>query len=150
MIGGNRVAARYAAIHVNRRLVEIYTLSGVLAFLAELVPLVGPFLAAIPAMVIAVFQSFGLMVEVTFFFVIMQMVENNVIRPRITGPMVGLHPIEALLALVIGGTVAGFWGALFAVPAVGIAVVLLTVLYKAWRGEPLEFKRRGMEVRLGQ
>lgn len=121
---------------------------GTLAFLAELVPLVGPFLAAIPAMVIAVFQSFGLMVEVTFFFVIMQMAENNVIRPRITGPMVGLHPIEALLALVVGAATAGFWGALFAVPAVGIAVVFLTVIFKAWRGEPLEFQRRGMRVRL--
>lgn len=119
---------------------------GALAFLAELVPLVGPFLAAIPAMLIAIFQSFGLMVEVTFFFVIMQMFENNVIRPRITGPMVGLHPVEALLALVVGGVAAGLWGALFAVPAVGIAVVLLTVIFKAWRGEPIEFERRGMRV----
>jgi predicted PurR-regulated permease PerM len=121
---------------------------GVLAFVAELVPMIGPFLAAIPAMLIAIFQSFGLMVEVTFFFVVMQMAENNFIRPRITGPMVGLHPIEALLALVVGAAVAGFWGALFAVPAVGIAVVLLTVAFKAWQGEPLEFKRRGMRVRL--
>jgi predicted PurR-regulated permease PerM len=121
---------------------------GALAFLAELVPLVGPFLAAIPAMLIAIFQSFGLMVEVTFFFVIMQMFENNVIRPRITGPMVGLHPVEALLALVVGGVAAGLWGALFAVPAVGIAVVLLTVIFKAWRGEPIEFERRGMRVKM--
>jgi predicted PurR-regulated permease PerM len=121
---------------------------GFLAFFAELVPLVGPFLAAIPAMIIAVFQSFGLMVEVTFFFVLMQMAENNFIRPRITGPMVGLHPIEALLALVVGGVAAGFWGALFAVPAVGIAVVFGTVLNKAWRGQQLEFQRRGISVRV--
>jgi hypothetical protein len=121
---------------------------GAIAFLAELVPLVGPFLAAIPAMLIAIFQSFGLMVEVTFFFVIMQMFENNIIRPRITGPMVGLHPVEALLALVVGGVAAGLWGALFAVPAVGIAVVLLTVIFKAWRGEPIEFERRGMRVKM--
>jgi predicted PurR-regulated permease PerM len=118
----------------------------VLAFLAELVPLVGPFLAAIPAMLIAIFQSFGLMVEVTFFFVFMQMAENAIIRPRITGPMVGLHPVEALLALVVGAQTAGFWGALFAVPAVGIAVVLINVAWKAWRGEPLVHDRRGMKL----
>lgn len=118
----------------------------VLTFLAELVPLVGPFLAAIPAMLIAIFQSFGLMVEVTFFFVIMQMAENAIIRPRITGPMVGLHPVEALLALVVGAQTAGFWGALFAVPAVGIAVVLLNVAWKAWKGEPLVHDRRGMKL----
>lgn len=117
-----------------------------LTFFAELVPLVGPFLAAIPAMLIAIFQSFGLMVEVTFFFVIMQMAENAVIRPRITGPMVGLHPVEALLALVVGAQTAGFWGALFAVPAVGIAVVLVNVAWKAWRGEPLVHDRRGMKL----
>lgn len=121
-------------------------LIGVLAFIAELVPLVGPFLAAIPAMVIAIFQSFGLMVEVTFFFVGMQMLENNVVRPRITGPMVGLHPVEALLALVVGAATAGFWGALFAVPAAGIAVVLLTVAIKAWQGQPIQFERHGMSV----
>lgn len=121
---------------------------GTFTFFAELVPMVGPFLAAIPAMFIAIFQSFDLMVVVTFFFVIMQMAENSVIRPRVTGPMVGLHPVEALLALVVGAATAGFWGALFAVPAVGIAVVLLTVVYKAWRGEPLEFQRRGMRVRM--
>ncbi|MGH7903744.1 MAG: AI-2E family transporter [Candidatus Dormibacteraceae bacterium] len=121
---------------------------GVLAFGAELVPMIGPFLAAIPAMLIAIFQSFGLMVEVTFFFVGMQMLENNVVRPRITGPMVGLHPVEALLALVVGAETAGFWGALFAVPAVGIAVVLVTVAWKSWRGEPIEFERRGMKLKV--
>jgi hypothetical protein len=62
--------------------------------------------------------------------------------------MVGLHPVEALLALVVGGVAAGLWGALFAVPAVGIAVVLLTVIFKAWRGEPIEFERRGMRVKM--
>jgi predicted PurR-regulated permease PerM len=121
---------------------------GLATFFAELVPLVGPFLAAIPAMLIAIFQSFGLMVEVTFFFVIMQMAENAIIRPRITGPMVGLHPVEALLALVVGAQTAGFWGALFAVPAVGIAVVLVSVAWKAWRGEPLVHDRRGMKLEL--
>jgi len=117
-------------------------------FFAELIPLVGPFLAAIPAMLIAIFQSFGLMVEVTFFFVFMQMAENAIIRPRITGPMVGLHPVEALLALVVGAQTAGFWGALFAVPAVGIAVVLISVAWKAWRGEPTVHDRRGMKFEL--
>lgn len=121
---------------------------GLATFFAELIPLVGPFLAAIPAMLIAIFQSFGLMVEVTFFFVIMQMAENAIIRPRITGPMVGLHPVEALLALVVGAQTAGFWGALFAVPAVGIAVVLISVAWKAWRGEPLVHDRRGMKFEL--
>ncbi len=121
---------------------------GVATFFAELIPLVGPFLAAIPAMLIAIFQSFGLLVEVTFFFVIMQMAENAIIRPRITGPMVGLHPVEALLALVVGAQTAGFWGALFAVPAVGIAVVLISVAWKAWRGEPLVHDRRGMKLEL--
>ena len=121
---------------------------GTLAFLAELVPLIGPFLAAIPAMLIAVFQSFGLMVEVTFFFVGMQMLENSVVRPRITGPMVGLHPVEALLALLVGASTAGFWGALFAVPAAGIGVILVTVVWRASRGEPQEFERRGMKLRM--
>ena len=119
---------------------------GVLVFFAELVPLIGPFLGAVPAMLIASFQSFPLLVEVTFFFVIMQVLDQNVVRPRIIGPMVGLHPVEALLALVVGVQVAGLGGALFAVPVVGIAVVLVSVSIKAWRGEPLEHEREGMKL----
>lgn len=97
---------------------------GVLAFFFELIPMLGPVLAAIPAIVVSLFQPFPLVLFVIGFFIVMQLVESHLLGPRVTGHAVGLHPIASILALVGGAEVAGLWGALFAVPIVGLAVVL--------------------------
>ena len=123
-------------------------LIGILAFLFELVPMVGPILASLPAILISLTQPFPLVVEVIAFFVVMQVIENNVLAPRITGGAVGLHPVAALLAIVIGADLGGIVGALFAVPVAGIASVLIAAVWKAWRGEPIVVERAGMRFRL--
>ena len=107
---------------------------GVCAFFFELIPMLGPVLAAIPAIVVSLFQPFPLVLFVIGFFVVMLMVESNVLGPRITGHAVGLHPIATILALVGGAEVAGLWGALCAVPVVGLAVVLGMAAYNELRG----------------
>jgi predicted PurR-regulated permease PerM len=111
---------------------------GVLAFFFELIPMIGPVLAAIPAVIVSVFQPFPLVLVVIGFFVVMQLVESNVLGPRITGHAVGLHPIASILALVGGAEVAGLWGALFAVPVVGLAVVLGMAALNELRGRPVD------------
>jgi predicted PurR-regulated permease PerM len=123
-------------------------LIGILAFLFELVPMVGPILASLPAILISLTEPFPLVVEVIVFFVVMQVIENNVLAPRITGGAVGLHPVAALLAIVIGADLGGVVGALFAVPVAGIASVLIAAVWKAWRGEPVVVDRAGMRFRL--
>jgi len=123
-------------------------LIGVLAFLFELVPMVGPILASLPAVLISLFQPFPLVLYVIFFFVVMQVVENNVLAPRITGHAVGLHPVVVLLAIVVGADVGGIVGALFAVPFAGVASVLADAAWKGWHGEPVVVERAGMRFRL--
>ena len=123
-------------------------LIGILAFLFELIPMVGPILASMPALVISLTQPFPLVVYVIIFFVVMQVIENNVLAPRITGGAVGLHPVAALLAIVIGADLGGVVGALFAVPFAGVASVLIAAVWKGWRGEPVIFERAGMHFKL--
>ena len=123
-------------------------LIGILAFLFELIPMVGPILASMPALVISLTQPFPLVVYVIIFFVVMQVIENNVLAPRITGGAVGLHPVAALLAIVIGADLGGVVGALFAVPFAGVASVLIAAVWKGWRGEPVIFERAGMRFKL--
>jgi len=123
-------------------------LIGILAFLFELIPMVGPILASMPAVVISLTQPFPLVVYVIIFFVVMQVIENNVLAPRITGGAVGLHPVAALLAIVIGADLGGVVGALFAVPFAGVASVLIAAVWKGWRGEPVIFERAGMRFKL--
>jgi predicted PurR-regulated permease PerM len=121
---------------------------GILAFLFELVPMVGPILASLPAVMISLTQPFPLVLWVIVFFVVMQLVENNVLAPRITGGAVGLHPVVALLAIVIGADLGGVVGALFAVPIAGVASVLIAAAWKSWHGEPVVIDRGGMRFRL--
>jgi predicted PurR-regulated permease PerM len=121
---------------------------GVLAFFFELVPMVGPILAALPAVMISAFQPFPLVLEVLAFFIAMQFVENNILAPRITAGAVGLHPIAAILGLVAGFEAAGIVGALFALPALSAASVIGSAALKSWRGEPVVVKRGEMTFRM--
>jgi predicted PurR-regulated permease PerM len=123
-------------------------LIGILAFLFELIPMVGPILGSLPAILISVFQPFPLVLEVIAFFIAMQLFENNILAPRVTGGAVGLHPGVALLSIVIGADIGGVVGALFAVPVAGIVSVLVAAIYKGWRGEPIVVERAGMWFRL--
>ena len=123
-------------------------LIGILAFFFELIPMVGPILASLPAVMISLTQPFPLVLYVILFFVVMQVIENNVLAPRITGGAVGLHPVVALLAIVIGADLGGVVGALFAVPFAGIASVLIAAAWKGWHGQPVVIDRAGMRFRL--
>jgi predicted PurR-regulated permease PerM len=123
-------------------------LVGILAFLFELVPMIGPTLGSLPAILISLFQPFPLVLEVIAFFIAMQVFENNLLTPRISGGAVGLHPGVALLAIVVGADLGGIVGALFAVPVAGVASVLVAAVWKGWRGEPVVVERAGMRFRL--
>jgi len=121
---------------------------GVLAFFFELVPMVGPILAALPAVMISAFQPFPLVLLVLAFFIAMQFVENNILAPRITAGAVGLHPIAAILGLVAGFEAAGIVGALFALPLLSAVSVIGAAALKSWRGEPVVVKRGEMTFRM--
>ena len=96
-------------------------LLGVLAGIFELVPIVGPIVAGAAAALVALTQPFPLVVWVVLAAIAIQQLENNLLVPRISGGAVGLHPLAALLAVLVGVEVAGVIGALFAVPLTGLA-----------------------------
>ena len=116
---------------------------GTIAGLANLIPLVGPFVGRIPASVIAVMNNlgsdaalghilFGFMpipspfyiFDIVLVFLIVQQIDNNFVTPVLVGESVGLHPILVMIALLIGGTLIGPLGMLFAVPAAGVLKVI--------------------------
>ena len=114
---------------------------GVLAGLFELVPMFGPILSAVPAVLVALFLPFPTVLWVALFFFAVQQVESNILGPRITGHAVGLHPLGALFALLAGLQLAGVLGALFAVPVAGILWVLVAAAYRGGVAEPPPFSR---------
>ena len=104
---------------------------GLLAGILELVPMLGPILATIPAVGIAAFQPFPLVLWVLLYFFAIQQFENNILIPRLAGHAVGLHPLGALLALVVGTELGGLWGAILAVPVAGLVWVFLVGAYRS-------------------
>lgn len=110
---------------------------GLLAGMLELIPMVGPILAAVPALLIAAFQPFPLVLWVLLYFLAVQQLETHIIVPRLAGHAVGIHPLGALLALVIGTELGGLWGAIFAVPAAGVAWVFAVAAYHSLTTTPV-------------
>lgn len=108
---------------------------GLLAFLFEFIPMVGPVLGSVPAIILALFQPLPLVWWVILFFIVLQQVESNVIVPRVSGHAVGLHPLGALLALLAGMELGGLGGALLAVPLAGVLYIVFLALYSDATGQ---------------
>ena len=106
----------------------------VLAGLLEIVPTVGPILAAIPAIIIGLSISPTLALVLMIVYAGIQILENNILVPRIMQKAVGLNPIVVILGITIGGKFFGIPGALLSVPFIS----LLVVIYKNVREEKLE------------
>jgi predicted PurR-regulated permease PerM len=106
---------------------------GLLAGLFEIVPLVGPWLGAVPALMVAVMQDFKLAVIVGVYLLIIQNVEANVLVPRVMQRTVGVSSLVVLLGILIGATLGGIAGALVAVP---LAAAIQVVLRNLVAGDP--------------
>jgi predicted PurR-regulated permease PerM len=102
--------------------VQYALLLGLVTGIAELIPF-GIIFAAVPAILFAVIDGGVLLgVKVLIFYVIIQQIENYVLSPVVARRIVGIPPLVVLLAFLVGITLAGFWGAIIAMP---IAVFVL-------------------------
>lgn len=96
-----------------------------LAAILEIVPVVGPILAAIPAIMIALISSPVLGASTAILYFIVQQVESHVIIPVVMRRAVGLSPLIVVLSLLIGAKIGGILGILLAVPITAVAVEIL-------------------------
>jgi predicted PurR-regulated permease PerM len=85
--------------------------------IADLIPLVGATLGAIPSIVVAFVGSIPLGIATIVYFVVYQQTENYLIAPRVMTRAVDLSPAAVLLSALIGANLLGFVGALMAIPA---------------------------------
>jgi predicted PurR-regulated permease PerM len=115
-------------------------LLGVLAFFMEFIPVLGVFISGAAAVLVALVNYRELLrpAIVLAYFILVHVIEGDVIGPRIMGRAVGIHPATGLIALVAGTEVFGIWGALFAAPLAGL---LQAIVVAAW----LEFRNGGAQ-----
>jgi predicted PurR-regulated permease PerM len=114
-------------------------LIGLWVGVTEVIPVLGPFLGAIPAVVLALFSGgFGQALLVAVLFLLAQQLEGNILQPNIMGGSVGVHPLWVLFGTLAATALYGVVGAVFAVPIVAIVTATLrylreTLLFERWR-----------------
>lgn len=96
----------------------------VIAGLTEAIPVVGPILGGIPAVLVALTVSGETALLVAGWYIIVQQLEGHVLVPRVMQRTVGLNPLLVIVALVVGGLLNGVLGALLAVPVAGALQVI--------------------------
>jgi predicted PurR-regulated permease PerM len=112
----------------------------------EIIPVLGAFLGAIPAVAVALFVPQGGFVQallVAGLFLVAQQIEGNLLVPRIQGGSVGVHPLVVLFATLAGTALYGILGAIFAVPVVAIVAATVrylqgTLLFERWGTPPVK------------
>jgi predicted PurR-regulated permease PerM len=100
-------------------------LLGLLAALAEAVPIVGPLLGAIPAVLVAATISPQLAIAVAGVYLVLQLIEGNILVPLVMRNTTGISPFLVIMSVLVGGAVGGFVGALIAVPIAAAGEVLI-------------------------
>lgn len=99
---------------------------GFLAGVLEIIPVFGPTLAAVPAVMFALLDGgAGLGIWVLLVYVLVQQFENHIFYPLVVRKMVGISPILVIISLVVGYELAGFLGILLSVP---LSVLLVEVI----------------------
>jgi len=96
-----------------------------LAGILEIVPTIGPIISAVPAIIVALTISPGVAISVVVFYILLQMLENNILVPKIMEKAVGLSPMVVIIGVLIGSKFLGILGALLAVPFIAMVLIIV-------------------------
>lgn len=114
---------------------EFALLLGLISGITNIIPYFGPFIGAVPAVLIALLSSPLLALKVIAVVVIVQQIESQLVTPQVIGRSIGLHPLTVIFALILGGTLFGVGGLIFAVP--------LTAMLRIFIKHALELAAKG-------
>lgn len=119
---------------------KFWFLIGMIAGLFNVIPLIGPWVGGIPGVTIAL--TTGSPLQALLVVVVMvgvQQIDNHFITPQVMQRTVHLHPAVVILALVAGGSLAGFFGLLLAVPLTAVLKILISHVWRTYvLDEPIE------------
>lgn len=118
------ISVGLAAIGVDYALVF-----GFVAIFAELIPVVGSLLGAVPAVFVAYGQEPTMAYYAAAFYLIYYQIDANLIMPRLMGSKINIHPVVLIISLLIGAKLFGIIGMVFAVPVAAVYKVLYKELW---------------------
>jgi predicted PurR-regulated permease PerM len=126
-------------------------LFGVLAFLGEFVPIIGPVIVAIPALFVAASMGFGKFVLALLSVLFVQQIETNLLVPFIMGKQMKLHAVTIIFFTFAMSSLFGFLGLILVVPSAAMVKILISEFYLRPRGiRPESVIRQARELASGQ
>lgn len=99
----------------------------------NVIPFLGPYIAVIPALLVALFQDPIMLLYVGIIMLVAQQIEGNIISPNIMGKTLNIHPLTIIVLILTAGNLVGIVGVIFVIPAYSIVKVLVINIVKIFR-----------------
>jgi predicted PurR-regulated permease PerM len=113
---------------------DFAVLLALVAGILEFVPIIGPIIAAVPAVLIGASISPAAALAAIALYTVVQQLENHLLVPKVMGDAVDLHPAVVILSLIMGASLFGLWGAILAAPVVALARDLYRYVFRRLEG----------------
>ncbi|MDQ0219615.1 AI-2E family transporter [Peribacillus cavernae] len=113
--------------------IEYSLILAIVAMLTNVIPYLGPIIAVIPAIFVAMIDSPGMIIKVLIVMVIAQQIEGNVISPQLMGRQLDIHPLTIISLLLVAGSIGGLLGLILAVPVYAVLKVIVLHTYRLFR-----------------
>ncbi len=112
--------------------VEFALILGILAAMFAIIPIVGAIIGAVPGVLIALANDPDKVIWVVLVYVIAQLIESNIITPRLQANAVRVHPVMVMAILVIATDIAGIWGMIAGVPLTAAVRDVFVYFQRQW------------------
>lgn len=99
----------------------------------NLIPFVGPWISAIPAVIIGFFQDPMVGLWTAVIMIVAQQIESNLISPNVMGRVLKIHPLTVITLILAAGAIAGFIGLLFIIPSYAVFKTVISHFYHEWQ-----------------
>ena len=112
-------------------------LLGIVAGITELVPIIGPWVGGAVGVLVTLATEPDKVLWVILLYLIVQLLENTLLVPRIQAGSLNLHPVAIILVITIGSQYFGLWGVILGPPVVALAKETAVYLVREWNAEPV-------------
>ena len=108
---------------------EYALLLAIIGMATNVIPFLGPYIAVIPAILIALVQDPIMAVYVAIIMLVAQQIESNLITPNVMGNALDVHPLTVITLILAAGNIAGLWGIILAIPVYAVIKTIAKNIY---------------------
>jgi predicted PurR-regulated permease PerM len=119
------VMGTFAAVGLGTMGLPYFYVVALVAAVGETIPILGPIIAGLTAVAVAISVSPKLALMVGTFFLVLHQLEANILVPKVMEKRVGVSPVVVIIALLIGGELWGLFGAILAIPTAAIISIII-------------------------